>query len=360
MNTLLNEFGRILLESRGRNRPAPKFSFPDNEIVTPGEALRVSSVWKAIYLNLHPTHYAVAISPDGRFMNLRGGYNPLPPGRYILHYVDRQNRVSVIPKISETTLDGSQVSLEIVITYRVIDPIKALEVQHSVYTLFVFIQSDLKEFIRSHTYDEIVGGNDGRMADNSLVARYIRNQHASRHQMSKLFFIADIVVGEKVGDPKLTEIRENFQIEQRQKVADGELIRQNQDLQKKVASQDAQIIRIKAQSDVDQQDILQKIQLQKIELEKARMELHLRQEKVVRAMNAIVQAFSAPTYPRDPREVEIIKELLGALEIAPGPGPDAVAGQADHPASGSTRTANPERIDTLTDTLLNWLDRKRS
>ena len=360
MSTLLNEFGRIWLESRGRNRQAPSYSFPDNEIVTSGVVLQVSSLWNAIYLNLHPTLYAVAISPDGRIMNLRGGYNPLLPGRYILHYVDRQNRVFAIPKISETTLDGSQVSLEIVITYRVIDPIKALEVQRSVNTLFVFVQSDLKEFIRSHSYDEIVGGIDGRMVDNSLVARYIKDQHASRHQMSKLFFIADIVVGEKVGDPKLTEIRGNFQIEHRQNVADSELNKQNQDLQRIVASQEAEIKRIKTQSDADLQEIRQKMELQKIELEWARGELQFRQGKMERAMNAITQALSAPTYPRDPREIEIIKELLGELSGTPSAGPHGVVGQEEQPASRSTRASNTERIDTLTDTLLSWLNRKRS
>jgi hypothetical protein len=267
----------------------------------------------------------------------------------------------VIPKISETTLDGSQVSLEIVITYRVIDPIKALEVQRSVNTLFVFVQSDLKEFIRSHSYDDIVGGIDGRMVDNSLVARYIKDQHASRHQMSKLFFIADIVVGEKVGDPKLTEIRGNFQIEHRQNVADSELNKQNQDLQRIVASQEAEIKRIKTQSDADLQEIRQKMELQKIELEWARGELQFRQGKMERAMNAITQALSAPTYPRDPREIEIIKELLGELSGAPSAGPHGVVGQEEQPASSrSTRASNTERIDTLTDTLLSWLNRKRS
>ena len=132
MNSLLNDVGKYLLESRGRNRLAPRYSFADNEIVTAGFTMKVSPLWNAIYLNLHPTHYAVAIGPDGRIMNLRGGYNPLSPGRYILHYVDKQNRVTVIPRIAETTFDGSQVSLELVITYRVIDPIRALRLSMAI------------------------------------------------------------------------------------------------------------------------------------------------------------------------------------------------------------------------------------
>ena len=361
MNSLLNEIGKYWLEARGRNRPTPRYPFADNEIVTPGFPLRVRSWWNGIYLNLHPTHYAVAIAPDGKIINLKGGYNyPLSAGQYTLHYIDKQNRVAVIPRISETTLDGSQVSVELVITYRVVDPIKALEVQQPVNTLFIFIQSDLKEFIRSHKYDEIVGSSDGRTVENGLVARYVKEQHAGRHQMSKLFFIADIVVEEKVGDPKLTEIRENFQAEQRQNIAKSELLKQNQDLERKIAAQEAEIKRIKAQSDAAQQDILQRMQLQKIDLEKARMELQFRQDKMMRAMDAIAQAFSTPTYPRDPREVEIIKELLGALGSTPASGPDGTTGSQDHAAPESSRAPNPEKIDALTDTLLNWLDRRRS
>src|SRR5512138_1180655 len=124
-----NEFGKLWLETWGRGRPTPRYPFPENEIATPGTTMRVSSLWNAVYINLHPTHYAVAIAPDGTVVKLKGGYNPLSGGQYILHYVDKKNRVAVIPRVSETTLDGSQVSLELVITYHVIDPVKALEVQ---------------------------------------------------------------------------------------------------------------------------------------------------------------------------------------------------------------------------------------
>ena len=360
MSKWLIDIGKVVLESNGRTRTASRYPFQNNEIVTEGFPLAVSSFWEAVYLNLHPTHYAVAVGPDGRVMNLRGGYNRLSPGRYILHFVDKQNRVNVVPLTAETTFDGSQVALELVITYRVIDSIKALEVQHAVNTLLRFIQSDLKEFIRSHRYDEIVGDLEGRKIDNERIAYYIKDQHANRHQMSKLFFIADIVVQQKIGDPRVTEIRENFQIKQRQNFAETELLKQNQELQKKVAAQEALIKQIQAESEATQQEIRQKMDLQKIELEKVRTEFHFRQERWKRAMDAIAQAFSTQTYPRDPREVEIIRELLGEMggysnqSSQPVPVPEEAL--PDSPAGNS----NPEKIDTLTNTLLSWLDRRRS
>jgi hypothetical protein len=360
MSSLLNDIGKYWLESRGRNREAPRYSFPDNEIITPGELMRVSPLWNAVYLNLHPTHYAVAVAPDGKAMNLKGGYNfPLLDGRYTLHYIDKQNRVSVIPRVSETTIDGSQVSLELVITYRVIDPVRALEVQQAANTLVVFIRSDLKEFIRSHKYDEIVGDSDGRKIDNELVARYIKDQHATRHQMSKLFFVADVVVEEKIGDPKVTEIREKFQINQRQYAADSEIQRQNQELEKKVASQEAAIKQIKAESEAKQQETLQKMEIQRIELEKARAEFKFQQEKWTRAMGAIAQVFSSQTYPRDPQVVEVIRELLSAMGHTQGS--ETISGQVERSTSnGSSEIPKAEKIDSLTNTLLNWLERKHS
>ena len=319
----------------------------------------VSPWWNAYYLNLHPTHYAVAIAPDGQFISLKGGYNfPLPAGQYILHYVDKQNRVSVIPRISEVTLDGAQVSLELVLTYRVVDPIKALEVQHPIDAFFISIQSDLKEFIRSHKHDEIVGSSDGRAVDNGLVTQYIREQHLERRQMSRLFLIVDIVVEQKVGDPKLTEIRESFQAEKRQNIAKAELLKQNQELERKVAEQDAEIKRIRAESEAAQQDIIQTMQLQKIELEDARLTLQTRQAKTMRAMDAIVQAVSAPAAPGDRRGVEIAQQLLDELRSASSSSPETAAGPESHAASEPGKKPNPERIDALTETLLNWLNRR--
>ena len=360
MTNLVDDFGKWWLESTGRGRTAFRYSFRESEIVTAGFSMRVSPWWNAIYLNLHPTHFAVAIGPDGRIMNLRGGYNKLIPGRYTIHYVDKQNRVTVVPRTTETTFDGFQVSLELVVTYRVIDPIKALEVQQAVDTLIVFIQSDLKEFIRSHKYNEIVGDMEGSQIDNDLVTRYIKAQHATRHQMSKLFLVSDIVVEEKIGDPRVNEIREKYQLNQRQYTVDSEIQRQNQELEKKVADQEAALKQIKTTSEANLQDLVQRMELQRIELERARAELQFKQEKWLRAIDAISQSFSTQNYPRDPREVEIISELLSVMgESTPKPDETSLEEGASPPA-GTNGAANTKKIDELTNTLLNWMKRKRS
>ncbi len=266
----------------------------------------------------------------------------------------------MLPRVSETTRDGSQVSLELVLTYRVIDPIKALDVQQPVETLQVFINSDLKEFIRSHAYDEIVGGNHTRGIDSAQISNFVKDQHAGRHQMFKLFFIADIVVQQQVGDPMLSEIRDNFQREQRQNAAASELFKQKQELETQVASQAAEIQQIKAQANAREQEILQKMKLQSMEVERARAELNYQQEIMRRAMDAIGQAFSASAYPMDPREVEIIRDIIGELRGNSSLTAEAKSAKGNSLSSETAGTKSTQRLDSLTDTLLNWLDYKRS
>ena len=126
MAGLFEDIGKPWLEWRGKDKAAPHYNFQDNEIVSPPYPRKVSRLWKATFVNLHPTHFAVAISPDGKMTNLKGGYNLLTPGNYNIHYVDKQNRVNHIPRTEEITRDGFKVAMELVISYRVIDPIKAL------------------------------------------------------------------------------------------------------------------------------------------------------------------------------------------------------------------------------------------
>lgn len=364
MDKLFVDFRKWRLESKGRNKPAPRYIFKENEIISTPYPRKVSSLWNATYLNLHPTHFAVAIGPDGQLIRLAGGMNPLPPGGYNIHYVDRQNRVTNIPRTEETTCDGFRVALEVVITYQVVDPIKAWEVQNPVETLTHFIQSDVKEFIRAHKYDEIMGDLDGHKITNDQVAIYIKEQHAGRYPISKLFMIVNVVIKEKSGDPRVIELREKQQISQRQFAAQSEMQRQNQELEKKVAEQEALIKKIKAESSVTQQDILQKMELQKIDLEKTRAEFQNRQDVTMRAMEALAQAFSSPAFLRDPQVADTVWKLFGSMGISPRKPVEAEAaesqpGQQAGPTQEPAGTPNTEEMDSLTNMLLGLLARKR-
>ena len=358
MSSFIMDVGKLWLEWKGRRKPAPRYKFQENEILSPPYRKSASHLWQAIYLNLHPTHFAVAIGPTGKMFNLQGGYNVLPPGSYNVHYVDRQSRVTRLPRTEEKTYDGAKVALELVVTYRVVDPVKALEIQQPVETLLEFIQSDLKEFIRSHKFDEIIGDLQGHKIENEELAQYIRAHHMARSPICKLFYIMDVVIKERIGDPKIIEQREKLQINQRQFDTQSELQRQNQELERRVTEQDASIRRMKVESEANLQEYTKKIELQKIELERARADFLYRQEKWMRAMDAISQALSSPAHSRDPQVLQGIQQLLGAMGVSPAPSAEAVAGQENRPVQEPDQTPNPEDVDSLTTNLLSLLSRR--
>ena len=352
MTDIFVEFGKLWLEFWGKDKAAPQYKFQENEIVSPPYLRKVGRLSQATYVNLHPTHFAVAISPDGRMINLKGGYNLLSPGYYNIHYVDKQNRVNNIPRTEEITLDGSKVAMELVISYRVIDPIKALEVQHPVDTLHRLIQANLKEFIRSHKYEQIVGDIDGHKIDNEQVVTYIKERHIDRSPLAKLFYIVDVVVKEKIGDPKVIELREKYQISQKQLDNQKALQAVNQELERKIADQDATIKQIKANSAVAQQSTIQQMEMQKIELEKARADFKYRQEIGAKAVDAIVHTLSNQTYPPDEAEYEVIRQLLEELSVSVFKNGEATKDSRE--TKGPAKSPSSERINELTNTLMNW------
>jgi hypothetical protein len=360
MSDLLMDIGKAWLEWTGRQKPAPKYVFQQNEIVSPGYPRDVSDLWKATYLRLHPTHYAIAISPDGKVINLKGGYNELAPGLYNIYYIDRQKRVNHIPRTGEITSDGYQVAMVLAVTYQVQDPLEALEIQNAVDTLLQFIQSDLKEFIRNRTYDEIMGEPNGHKFDNGAIAYYIKDQHTTRHQLAKLFFISDVIIQEKIGDSRVMDQRERSQTSQREIASQKVLQDLNQELREKVARQDADLQRIKNSSELERQKSNQEIERLRFENERIKAEFQNRQEITMRAMEAIAQAFASPAFLRDPQVAETVWKLFSSMGISRPQPVEPASGSRRQPDAEPIGFQNASEVDSLTDTLLSLLARKRA
>jgi hypothetical protein len=93
-------------------------------------------------------------------------------------------------------------------------------------------------------------------------------------------------------------------------------------------------------------------------LENAKGEFQYRQEKWMRAMDAIGQAFSSPAFSRDPQVVEIIWQLLGTMGVSRQQ-PQETAGEPDAPDQEPAITPNSEEMDSLTNMLLGLLANQR-
>jgi hypothetical protein len=239
---LWDYFRRLWLVFFGRRNLAEPYVFSSHEVISPAFIFHVSYLLQGIYLNLHPTLYAVCIFADGSRKRFDEGglIIPFPSGNCTLHYVDKTDRQSESLKITENTLDAARIALTVKITYRVLDPIKIFDIQKPVETLFAQVQADLKEYIRTRLYEDLIGNDDNQVIDSGLVAKYIKQQHGARYPMSQVFTIGDVVVQEKEWDPVFFEKRKSYQSQ----VVDSESKMKTQELNKKIASQEAEMQKI--------------------------------------------------------------------------------------------------------------------
>lgn len=371
MHEIWDYFRRIWVEYNGRKRFAQPYAFTNYEIITPGIVFHTSYLFPVIYLNLHPTLYAVCIFPDGRMQKINGGLNiPFDSGNYVVHYVDRTDRQSELLKITENTLDAARIVLAVNITYRISDPIKAFDIQKPVETLFSQIQADLKEYIRTRQYEDLIGNDDSQVIDSSLVAKYIKQQHNARYPMSKVFTIIDVIVQEKEGDPIFIEKRKSY----KSQMVDGESKIKIQELNKKIASQEADMEQLryqykavldqqKATADVQQNAIRQKISVQEMEIQKMRDEWQQKQdvwrqkqEKWMRSMDAIDSAVKSPYL----REVEgVVSAIVNELREQAGSDFQLDSADDKRDVKSNLPKDGGDKLDTLTNRLFSLLDRRK-
>lgn len=374
MGETLDYFRRLWLLYTGRKRLVEPYEFSEHEVISPAFFLRVSYVINGMYLNLHPTLYAVCILADGTRKKLEGGVNfPFPPGKSTIHFIDKTDRKSELLKITENTLDAARISLALRITYRITDPVKVFEVQRPVETLFSMVEADLKEYIRTRQYEDLIGSDDNQVIDSELIAKYVKSQHNARYPMSKVFTIIDVIVQEKEGDPIFIEKRKNY----KSQMVDGESKMRIQELNKKIASQEAEMEQLryqykavleqqKATADVQQNAIRQQISVQELENQKLRDEWQQKQDawrqkqaKWMRSMDAIESAFKSQSpYLREEAE-GLISAIVNELKVLAQTmdEPNARINQPD--ASDASPKNSVDKIDTLTNRLFSLLDRQK-
>lgn len=370
MYKLWDSFISWVLEYRGRNQLAESYTFSNHEIVSPGTEYKVSFLFPRIYLNLHPALSALCVFPDGEVKVIKGGLNSrFPFGKYLVHFVDKTDRQSELLKVTENTKDAARISLALKIIYRITNPMKVFDIQKPVETLFSQIQADLKEYIRTRNYEDLIGGDGGEVIDSDLVAKFIKQQHSGRHPINQLFSIVDVIIQEKEGDPIFIEKRKSV----KSQMFDGEFKIKIQELNKKIASQEAELEQLqyrykavldqqKANADVQQNAIRQQISVQELEIQKMRNAIEQtqnawdqQQAKWLRSMDVIESAVKSPYF----REVEgaviaVVNEMRRSIES--NVSMDLSSNLDVKDALVESKTDN---LDIMTNRLLNLLDRRR-
>lgn len=340
---------RRWIEYWGQRRSPDLVSFPERNIVISGDRRRVNWICRATYFNPDPNVYLVLTTSDGDFISAKGGYNQLEPGSYLENYVDKRIRANALPEITETTLDGAEISVGLSVSYYVQEPIKAMRLNDPINTLFSHIQIDAREFIKKHPHDEIIGQENTVESDQDGLTQHIIQQHNKHHDVARVFTIVGIAV-QRRGDPKLLGIR----LQDRENTAKMELDNKIQGLEQQIAEKEAEVRKTKAQADMEIQKIESQThaEIQKIknELDRERRAWQHQQELDMSISHVLEKMLSIPGYRPNAQELTLLYKRFSQ---------DAIESSSPEASPEKIPNEIPEQADPLTKTLLTLLNRRK-
>ncbi|MEK6752592.1 MAG: hypothetical protein AABZ00_10035 [Chloroflexota bacterium] len=360
MLQLLRRFILRIIERWGRNRGSPTVKFENRKITFAGEDLYTGEYLflrllraNAFYLPLPPNAYGVVIYPDGTTRNMAGGLHEAPPGLYKLQYVDKHERFDVTAPISEMALDGEKLTLTVIVRYRVSDPLTAFRIEKPIETLIEHLQTDLAQYIRTHNHNDIA---DSPTANDSKILAFFTQRHVNRHPLSRAIALIGIELKEFTGDKDYISIRRNETIQRQQDQIDREQLDRKKEIEKIKTEHKTEIEKINAKAAAEQSalrsEILHESQKRDILLDELRQKSQRRHELVVKAVDAISQALEHSGYSRNTAEIKsAIGDLLSAIREDRPETPQ----EPSKNNAGGARTTNNDKIENLTNTLLNLL-----
>lgn len=362
MLRLLRRFILRLIERWGRNEGSPTIKFDNRKIAVASEYplrtgqnifLRLIGA-NAFYLSLPANAYGIVVYPDGTTRNLAGGLHEAPPGLYKLYYVDRRERFDVTMPISEMALDGEKLMLTVIVRYRVFDPKEAFRIEKPIETLIEHLQTDLAQYIRTHNHNDIA---DSPTESDSKILTFFSQRHANRDPLCKAIALTGIELKEFTGDKEYINIRRNEVIKRLQDQIDKAQLDRQKEIETIRTEHKAEIEKINAKAAAEQtalrSEILHESNKRDILLDEMRRQSQQRHELVVKAVDAISQALEHSGYARNTAEIKsAIADLLSAIREDK---PEAVQGTSKNNTGSSPRASGNDKIENLTNTLLNLL-----
>ncbi|MBI5955168.1 MAG: hypothetical protein HY865_26220 [Chloroflexi bacterium] len=386
---MLESIRRMILnriEEKGRAEGAPIVNFPERTISVEGEDIYVGQGWvewfllvSGFYLALPPNTYGVVVYPDGKVRKLPGGMYEAPAGVYRIHYVDNHERTDVSEPVSELTTDGEKLTLKIIVRYRVIEPILALEIANPVETMMVHIETDVAQYIRTHDHSDIA---DSSEKGGRKIFNFFSERHNSRVPLSKAISILGVELKEFAGDKEYVEMRRQVRKDERQIQAGKRLEELQQEfdqlkamnkaenerlaaehvakLAKAEAEHKAEKEKIEANHEKAMQDILHDVNLRKIKLDNKGKHLQRREEEFLKAIDAISKSFSSG-YPTNPNVIKTMTDLVAALKegVDSDDAEENMSETSNRPTKPRVSPEPTDKVEKLTNTLLNLLDPKK-
>ncbi len=311
---MMGDLIRFFMETFGRrNTPAP-IDFGEEEVIRTGPNLNVNPLIRSIYIPLPPKVFGAITASDGtRLIIYTGGMYDLEGGIYRQHYIDQRERTRVLENIEGITSDGFKVKVRVQFSYRVSNPEKVLDVDKPVQALLTTIETAVKNYIISHTHDEIIRPQDSDDSlDERMLEKYVLRQLAQNSACSG-FTVSSLALQDWVGDPKNLELRQKGQILEKENLNKQKQLKLEQNVvaeERELERKKGEVLQTKAEIDREVEKIMYDIRRYKIELEQKRS---LPQRRHAEILQLLEYLETVPGFPRNDDEEKLLREFATTL-----------------------------------------------
>ncbi len=343
------------IEWGGRRRRLDPVNFPEDEVILPALELDVPALIEKTYINLPPAVYGAITAPDGqRTIIANGGVWELPAGIYKMDYIDQRERTRLLDKIEGTTSDGFQITLKVQFSYRVFNPASLLEVDNPVRTLLTTLETAIKNYIISHTHDEIVKpAETDDSLDERAFERYVLRLLTQTPTCSG-FTISNLFIQEWIGDPKYLALRKAGQFLEKESRNKQKQLQLEQNVvvdEKELERKKGEVQQTKAEAELKVQEALVRVQQLKIELERVRSLPERRHKEIMNMIEAIKEM---PGFPRNASDSKLLQDLTNTLL-------EKTETASHVPTGRNGRSGSPDqeqKVSDLAQTIMRLVQRK--
>ncbi len=320
----------------GPPKPINPPVFSHDQIIT-----RPGDYWVGLigqdYLYMFPMMVALITTQDGQVVPVKeGNYPPLPRGAHKLQYVDLREKTTQL-RTTGPSAEGYAVRLAVMLTWKIADPAKVISIQEPVATLLLAGEAAIKRLIRSHQHDQLVCAEGNQLISDGQIGHFILEE-LKTNQACRCFSFVNIDVLERTGDPKVVEIQQTKQLQEKQIQSDLITITQQQRLaeQKKALVTtkgevdreqviiETQLAELQANFEARRTEILTHAQRLVAELERIREQPDRLHEQALKglevrkeALKSLIEAQRAGGFPRNYDDLRLIQAIVSSLPTYP-------------------------------------------
>jgi len=347
-------------ERRGQNTIMEPIPFAETEILTQPVKLKVKT--PGHFLSLPPMTAAIITSPTShKQVFAEGGYKEeLQRGAYHIQYVDLSERSITIPRITEHSKDGAEVSLTVSISFKVNEPEQIIKVAKPLQELLDVCKASVKSLIATHYHAELINepGNMQYLADHDII-QFIKEK-VVMNQSCRAFWVMDVIIKERHGNPEISQLKHTGLVQEKKNLTQLQNITQQKDiaeeqkqLERTKAEQDSMIKEIQALSEANRSEILKQARLLEIQLDELRKRPDMQHEQIKaiidlkrQSLEALLRVYQVSGFPRDISDVTLVEKILSSLSESPVAVPELPPGRS-------------EPVNELSSTIINLITPKK-